>query len=107
MAKAFALREAPSQIASGHKRGKQTKSGFKHKVHDTGDDNSRLKQKPSQRRVGYNADSDDDASAEKRMRDVVRKQGKLMKRDGKMMSSGTAEYQVAGLDDLEKLVARK
>ena len=65
-----------------------------------------MKQKPSQRRVGE-YDSDDDASTEKRMRDTVRKQGKLSKKGGVMMSSGTSEFQVAGLDELERLVSGK
>lgn len=64
--------------------------------------------KPSQRRVGgYERDSDDDADAEKRMQSMVRRQGKLSKKGGIMMSSGTAEYQVAGLDELERLVSRR
>ena len=57
-----------------------------------------------------NLDSDDEhdvADAEKRMEQVVRAQGRLTKKGGKMVSSGTDEFQIAGGYDLEKLVSSR
>lgn len=37
------------------------------------------------------------------MEKIVREQGRLTKKGGKMVSSGVAEFQIAGGYDLEKL----
>lgn len=42
--------------------------------------------------------------AERRMTEVVRAQGRMSKKGGKMMSSGTDEFQIASGAFLEKLV---
>ena len=49
-------------------------------------------------------DDFDVGEAEKRMEKVVRAQGRLTKKGGKMVSSGTGEFQIAGGYALEKLV---
>lgn len=46
----------------------------------------------------------DVGDAEKRMEQVVRAQGRLTKKGGKMVSSGTGDFQIAGGDALERLV---
>ena len=93
LAKAFALREAPTAAAAGHKTSSQRKAG-------------KQKGKPpgvSKKKVPA-LDSDSDvAEAERRMEKVVREQGRLTKKGGKMVSSGVAEFQIAGGYDLEKL----
>ncbi|KAH9931056.1 DEAD-domain-containing protein [Epithele typhae] len=52
-------------------------------------------------------DEDDVADAEKRMEKVVRAQGRLTKKGGKIVASGTDEFQLAGGYDLEKLVGTR
>jgi len=49
--------------------------------------------------------SDDDrmATAEKRMKAVVRSQGRLLKKNGVMMSLGASEFQIASGDLLHSL----
>lgn len=42
--------------------------------------------------------------AEKRMEKAVREQGRLTKKGGKMISTGTSEFQIAGGYNLESLV---
>ena len=42
--------------------------------------------------------------AERRMTEVVRAQGRMSKKGGKMISSGTDEFQIASGASLEKLV---
>ena len=58
--------------------------------------------------AGADVESDDEddfdvGDAEKRMEKVVREQGRLTKKGGKMVSSGVGEFQIAGGYDLEKL----
>lgn len=48
----------------------------------------------------------DDFGTEKRMEKVVREQGRLTKKGGKMVSSGTSEYQIPSGDALEKMAYR-
>lgn len=94
LAKAFALRDAPGNMSQKTGQGKRSGSG---KARPAGDKTSRGSHKP-----GHNLEHD--ASAESRMQDVVRKQGRLIKKGGVMMSTGTSEFQIAGGYDLEKLV---
>jgi len=91
LAKAFALRDAPSNVKS-HSGGKiaqhNTKNAWRSKL-----DNPEQDKGP--------------ANASDRMRDVVRKQGRLTKMDGKALNLDAGEFQVAGGTSLEKLVEWK
>ncbi|KAI0328634.1 DEAD-domain-containing protein [Cubamyces sp. BRFM 1775] len=105
LAKAFALRDAPTAVTS--KNAKASKGKGKQKGGTTR--GSFTNSKPKRKRPHAADDSDDDqdvAEAEKRMEKVVRAQGRLTKKGGKMVSSGTSEFQIAGGYDLEKLVNR-
>ncbi|KAG2338709.1 DEAD-domain-containing protein [Suillus weaverae] len=85
LAKAFALREAPKTISDGkHKttsasKGRGSRPAKPAKQHDVGD-------------------------AEQRMQNIVRAQGRLSKKGGKMISSGTDEFQIASGAALDSLV---
>ena len=103
LAKAFALREAPTALTS--KKGSKSKS--KHKPATNGASSDRKSQKKRARNADDSDDDQDVADAEKRMEKVVRAQGRLTKKGGKMISSGTDEFQLAGGYDLEKLVAAR
>ncbi|KAH9949606.1 DEAD-domain-containing protein [Amylocystis lapponica] len=101
LAKAFALREAPTAVktAGGKSKGKgQPQSKSSHHKASTAS---------TRRRSAKGVDSDDEhevGEAEKRMEKIVRAQGRLTKKGGKMVSSGTSEFQLAGGYALEKLV---
>ncbi len=100
LAKAFALRDAPSNMKGAGAKA-QAKSN---KRKDTAQPH-RASQ-PS-RGGGKNKDKAEDydvGDAEKRMEKVVRAQGRLTKQGGKMLSSGTGEFQIAGGYSLERLV---
>ncbi|PSR79628.1 hypothetical protein PHLCEN_2v6929 [Hermanssonia centrifuga] len=100
LAKAFALRDAPSNMKGAG--AKAQAKGNKRK--DTAQPH-RASQ-PS-RGGGKNKDKAEDydvGDAEKRMEKVVRAQGRLTKQGGKMLSSGTGEFQIAGGYSLERLV---
>ncbi|CCM01137.1 uncharacterized protein FIBRA_03185 [Fibroporia radiculosa] len=96
LAKAFALREAPSAVnSSGNKsqakRKGRSKPAFlaKSKQHD-----------------GKGGQLDDDVNvlaAERRMEQVVRAQGRLTKKGGKMVRTGVSEFQIADTSALEKI----
>lgn len=92
MAKAFALREAPKTITDGGKKG----NAAKHKPPKSA--RSGGGQKPRNLDVSERA-----GNAERRMTEVVRAQGRMSKKGGKMMSSGTNEFQIASGASLEKL----
>ncbi|KAF9222707.1 DEAD-domain-containing protein [Gyrodon lividus] len=98
LAKAFALREAPKKITEGGKKGhnpivsKQPKSKSKKSTTTPGHQNSR----------DWDA-SERTGDAENRMTQVVRAQGRMTKKGGKMISSGTDEFQIASGAALEKL----
>ncbi|KAG2150871.1 P-loop containing nucleoside triphosphate hydrolase protein [Suillus clintonianus] len=85
LAKAFALREAPKTITDGKNKissaskGRGSRPVKSTKQHDVGD-------------------------AEQRMQDIVRAQGRLSKKGGKMISSGTDEFQIASGAALDSLV---
>lgn len=85
LAKAFALREAPKTITDGRNKVTSTSKSRGSrpakftKQHDVGD-------------------------AEQRMQDIVRAQGRLSKKGGKMISSGTDEFQIASSAALDSLV---
>ncbi|KAG8213593.1 P-loop containing nucleoside triphosphate hydrolase protein, partial [Butyriboletus roseoflavus] len=96
LAKAFALREAPKTITDGGKKSNRSKTA---------------KPKPSKsaRTASGRKPRDLDVSertgdAERRMTEVVRAQGRMSKKKGRMISSGTGEFQIASGASLEKLV---
>ena len=88
LAKSFALREAPTAI-SGHGRGRGTAGATR-----------------QGRRTRKRDEADGDGDQERRMHAAVRNQGRLVKKGGMMVSSGSSEFQVASGDALEKLVNR-
>lgn len=113
LAKAFALRDAPSNIANINNSARQKN---KPRIPGTRANTERAtKAKPSdssgksKHSSGKKFDplADHDGSAEKRMQEVVRAQGRLSRKGGVMMSSGTGEFHVAGGDELEKLVGQR
>ncbi|KAK1233167.1 ATP-dependent RNA helicase dbp7 [Marasmius sp. AFHP31] len=88
LAKSFALRDAPKAVtgSAGKSRSKDHQN----------------------KRYKSNGEKDKaEGDAEKRMRDVVRSQGRQSKKGGHMASSGTSEFQIAGGYDLEKLVGSR
>jgi ATP-dependent RNA helicase DDX31/DBP7 len=106
LAKAFALREAPKNVSgiSGGSSGK--KPNIKVTAKSFGKPRpSGAKDKPNQR--GKDWDEAHDPDAERRMQEIVRSQGRLTKKGGVMMSSGTSEFQIATGAALEKLVASR
>jgi ATP-dependent RNA helicase DDX31/DBP7 len=99
LAKAFALREAPKSITGTATVGRKAQK--KKDVRSNSTTNRRpIKIHQPPRIEGV----DSTRSAEKRMQDIVRAQGRLSKKGGVMMSSGVSEFQIAGRDALEKLV---
>lgn len=98
LAKSFALREAPTAFAGANKA--KSRSSVKSRSHKAPQAATHRK---SQR--AKNPDEDSDVGdAERRMEQVVRAQGRLTKKGGKMLSTGTSEFQIADGYALEKLV---
>ncbi|ETW80556.1 hypothetical protein HETIRDRAFT_123078 [Heterobasidion irregulare TC 32-1] len=93
LAKAFALREAPSAVAASNNKAKSKARG-----------QARVKAKKEG--VRFRDNEEEDADAEGRMRKAVRAQGRTVKKGGMMRSMGTDEFQLASGYDLEKLVNR-
>ncbi|KIM26937.1 hypothetical protein M408DRAFT_71990 [Serendipita vermifera MAFF 305830] len=93
LAKAFALRDAPSNMAQKNSR-REPKARSKKSAKATGGAN-------------VNFDSSDDehgvSTTEQRMKAVVRSQGRLTKSGGVMMSAGANEFQIASSDVLNSL----
>lgn len=96
LAKAFALREAPTTITDGGKKGNHTKAAKRKPPKPARTGSSK---KPRNLDV-----SERTGDAERRMTEVVRAQGRMSKKGGKMISSGTDEFQIASGASLEKLV---
>ena len=88
LAKAFALRDAPGVVSQ---KGAATGStGVK-----ASSKQKRMKRfRSSGPKAEHNADND--TTAEKRMQEVVRRQGRLIKKGGILMASGTDEFQIGG-----------
>lgn len=86
LAKAFALREAPSNI-----------KGVSAATHS----------KPTARTNSHARDrlDADTSKTEQRMKSVVRQQGRLTKKGGIAVSSGAAEFQQVSSADLQKMAA--
>ena len=90
LAKAFALREAPSKVsASNSTKAKKSIGG-------------RLRK----RKVVDEEEEVDIKSAAAKMKQAIRKQGKLTKKGGMLMAIGADEFQLASGDALEKIVNR-
>ncbi|KAJ8588486.1 DEAD-domain-containing protein [Rhizopogon salebrosus TDB-379] len=85
LAKAFALREAPKAVTGGKKKVASASKGHA--------------SRPAKSIRMHDGDN-----AEQRMQDVVRAQGRLSRKGGKMIRSGTDEFQVASGAALESLV---
>ncbi|EJD02885.1 DEAD-domain-containing protein [Fomitiporia mediterranea MF3/22] len=129
LAKAFALRDAPGNITQkqGGRNSSSTRKSAKTKARrrnqsysiNNADDKDNLVRKtaksvsqaPSEDKQGTrrknNRNLEHDTTAEARMQEVVRRQGRLVKKGGVLMASGTDEFQVAGGYDLEKLVGSR
>jgi len=101
LAKAFALRDAPNsvKVANEFKSTKQTRHSPKKQR-----SNVNGKEKPAG--LVKEWDRHHSGDAEKRMQAIVRTQGRLTKKGGFMVSTGTSEFQVAGGADLQRLVNR-
>ncbi|TFK23970.1 DEAD-domain-containing protein [Coprinopsis marcescibilis] len=103
LAKSFALREAPTKVTAANASKPQSNSKAKGKP--TSKDSVKEKRK---RNVKYDSDSDDvregrNVDSERRMKAVVREQGRLTRKGGAMVRSGASEFQVMGGDYLENL----
>jgi ATP-dependent RNA helicase DDX31/DBP7 len=106
LAKAFALREAPKNVSGvgGNSGGKKPRT--KTAARPFGKPKSfGAEDKGTQR--GKDWDEAHDPDAERRMQEIVRSQGRLTKKGGVMMSSGTSEFQIATGSALERLVGSR
>lgn len=95
LAKAFALRDAPSGMDKASKAAAKVGSKAGKKKH------------AGRQPAGALDSSDEDADislTEKRMKAIVREQGRLTKKKGMLMPSGVGEFQIASSDTLAKLV---
>ena len=119
LAKSFALREAPTRVTASNASKASKFNAPKSESHaPKGKGKTKSKAQPSKGKNAtstFEADSDDDqpwnregrnVDTEKRMQEIVRKQGKLTKKGGAMVSTGVSEFQIMGGDSLEKLVNR-
>ena len=108
LAKAFSLREAPTALNASKGKGSRAS---KAKLHGKEKLKEKLAQPKSKAKRKTRQDESDDeldvADAERRMEKVVRAQGRLTKKGGKMVSSGTDEFQLAGGYDLERLLGAR
>lgn len=95
LAKSFALRETPKTITDG-KKGNYSKAANPKSPRPL---RTTRGNKPRALDV-----SERTGDAERRMTEVVRAQGRMSKKGGKMMSSGVDEFQIASGISLEKLV---
>ncbi|KAI6169474.1 DEAD-domain-containing protein [Pisolithus thermaeus] len=99
LAKSFALREAPKNITGSSRKAKsraQATDQVRSKVNRVA---NAIHSTPSSTRVSQRT-----GNAEARMKEVVRKQGRTLKKDGKMISSGIDEFQITSGTALEYLV---
>jgi ATP-dependent RNA helicase DDX31/DBP7 len=114
LAKSFALREAPTKVnAASNSKSKSSKSTGSSKwaeVKARSESNkvNRAKAGKKGKQTNYDSDVDSDmdlAENEKRMKAVVRAQGRLSRKGGVMARTDTSEFQIMGTDYLEKLVS--
>ncbi|KAF8838820.1 DEAD-domain-containing protein [Paxillus ammoniavirescens] len=102
LAKAFALREAPKKITEGGKKNNNSRvSKVSKEPHRKTDKSTSASGNQKSRAWDISERTGD---AENRMTEVVRAQGRMTKKGGKMISSGTNEFQIASGAALEKLV---
>ncbi|EDR13909.1 uncharacterized protein LACBIDRAFT_305106 [Laccaria bicolor S238N-H82] len=92
LAKAFALRDAPTKVTGTSTKAKQPKLC------------QSKSQQPKEVAVKPKDWEQHDGDAEKHMKAIFRAQGQLMKKGGVMISSGASEFQISGGTALEKLV---
>lgn len=109
LAKAFALRESPNAVNTKNSQvsgGKSKSKGRVSKPSAVLSKAATAKAVTDGKKTKRERDWDEahDGEAEKRMKEAVRSQGRLIKKGGKMVSSGTAEFQLASGAALEKLV---
>lgn len=108
LAKSFALRESPNAVTSktsqsGNKmKGKTRTPGSTRKKPTDTMVKTAVASKPSKRERDW--DESHNGEAERRMKEAVRAQGRLIKKGGKLMTSGTSEFQLASGNTLERLV---
>ncbi|KAI0790774.1 P-loop containing nucleoside triphosphate hydrolase protein [Abortiporus biennis] len=106
LAKAFALREAPSAVTNANARAKKIKTKDDHNPRNKVPKSDKNAAQKAKRREWNN--DEEILDAEKRMEKVVREQGRLTKKGGKMLNStGVSEFQIAGGYALEKLVGSR
>ena len=107
LAKSFALREAPKTVTGGGNSTRTGKKPYPSKLllHTKKTVKGGKPGRESQR--GEDWDGAHDPDAERRMQAIVRAQGRLTKKGGVMISSGTSEFQIAGGAALEKLVGSR
>lgn len=106
LAKAFALREAPKAVTGGSKVNARKETRIKPKSQGksmAGTAGSKGHREGMERKWEEGRDGE----AERRMQDIVRVQGRLSKKGGIMVSTGTSEFQIAGGVDLERLVGAR
>jgi ATP-dependent RNA helicase DDX31/DBP7 len=94
LAKAFALRDAPSNMAQKKAHQKDSKAHLRRPGKANGDAPVDLESSD---------EGDGVTTAEKRMKAVVRSQGRLSRKSGVMMSTGASEFQIASSDILNSL----
>jgi len=100
LAKSFALREAPTKVNAA----RQSKSKAPKKWDKSKESKSKAPVGSSKQKPKYDSDSDD-PDAERRMKAVVRAQGRLTKQGGAMLRTDTSEFQIMDSGyDLEKLM---
>jgi ATP-dependent RNA helicase DDX31/DBP7 len=94
LAKAFALRDAPSNMAQKKAHQNDSKTRLRRTGKFSGSAPVDLESSD---------ESDGVKTAEKRMKAVVRSQGRLSRKSGVMMSTGASEFQIASNDILNSL----
>ena len=114
LAKSFALREAPTKVnAASNSKSKSSKSTgpskwAEVKARSEANKANRAKAGKKGKQTNYDSDEDSDvdlAENEKRMKAVVRAQGRLSRKGGVMGRTDTSDFQIMGTDHLEKLVS--
>ncbi|KAI6032855.1 P-loop containing nucleoside triphosphate hydrolase protein [Pisolithus orientalis] len=99
LAKSFALREAPKSITGSDRKAKSRAQATDKVQSKTDRAANAIRATSSSLHLSQRA-----GNAEARMKEVVRTQGRMSKKGGKMMSSGIDEFQIASGATLEKLV---
>jgi ATP-dependent RNA helicase DDX31/DBP7 len=108
LAKAFALREAPRAVTKKTPGGSTSKSD-KHAApaKAKGKGKAAFNVLPVGKEREREWQETYDPETEARMSKAVREQGRLSKKQGKLVSTGTSEFQIASGDVLEAMVRVK